>query len=524
VPGAPSFEAWGVAQTRRRSNSGNAWIDQFESAFSEGRFGDAARLYEEHGSRADPPGLIILAARSQIHAQPTVALALLLAAPQSRFKGPEQVQRDILLAEAFARTRDFRESDFRLDAALTAAKQIGDADLVAAVAYRHVRRYLLAEDPAAAREFLPLTRRGRSRFTRLYALFAETLILPYEERVREQAERLIELLRQLDPEKNEFHEIRFWSTHALSVLAREMCLPDAIAEVDRQLGGLQWPRDFAPNLFQTHKALAWAKAIQGDYFSAFRHLKQASTIADTTAWKVVAACDRAYLARRFNEPRWSRVELDEAEQLAKDVEWHATLGEERTGLLLLAELFSDLDVSRSAMYLAKYRELGDIRSPLYYRNDARIQAFAKYSTGIVEVALGNPQRGVGELRGARSIFERFGYDFRSALCLVEESKVVNDDSLLIRAKERLHNYGQSWLAADLRQSGNSPSRVALPPMQQRVFHEICQGKSNADIARSFGRSEFTISNHIKQIFKAFGVGSRTALIAEAIRRGLVRTS
>ncbi len=39
------------------------------------------------------------------------------------------------------------------------------------------------------------------------------------------------------------------------------------------------------------------------------------------------------------------------------------------GLLLLAELFGAIDASRSAMYLARYRELGDIKSSLYYRHE-----------------------------------------------------------------------------------------------------------------------------------------------------------
>ncbi len=112
---------------------------------------------------------------------------------------------------------------------------------------------------------------------------------------------------------------------------------------------------------QTHKALGWAKALQGDTFNAFRHLKHASELADTNSWKVVAACDRAYLARSFDEHRWSRIELDEAERLAEEVDWNATRGQERMGLLLLAQLFSTLDGAKASMYLARYRELGDIK-------------------------------------------------------------------------------------------------------------------------------------------------------------------
>ena len=94
--------------------------------------------------------------------------------------------------------------------------------------------------------------------------------------------------------------------------------------------------------------------------------------------------------------------------------------------------------------------------------------------------------------------------------------------LFAQAREKLHDYGQSWLAAELR-SNQGESMISLPPMQRRVFEELCKGKTTAEIASSIGRSDFTISNHIKQIFKTFGVGSRTALVAEAIKRGLIPT-
>ena len=159
----------------------------------------------------------------------------------------------------------------------------------------------------------------------------------------------------------------------------------------------------------------------------------------------MAACDRSYLARCFGEHRWSRVELDEAEQLAERADWHATLFEERMGLLSLAELFGDLDTARSAMYLARYQELGEIKSPLYYGPDARRTAFAQYSTGVVELALGNRKRGLAELREARKIFERFGYGFRVARCLISELRATGNRELLPLIEEKLRNYGQSWL-------------------------------------------------------------------------------
>jgi DNA-binding CsgD family transcriptional regulator len=173
------------------------------------------------------------------------------------------------------------------------------------------------------------------------------------------------------------------------------------------------------------------------------------------------------------------------------------------------------------MYLARYRELGEIKSPLYYRHDARRDAYAGFSTGVVELDLGKKKRGLAELRKAREVFERFGYDFRVARCLVEEYKTTGNAELLPVIEEKLRNYPQSWLVADVRSALRRP-KAGLPPMQQRVFEQLCLGKATSEIADSLQRSEWTISNHIKEIFKAFGVKSRAALIAKAAANGLLQ--
>ena len=125
------------------------------------------------------------------------------------------------------------------------------------------------------------------------------MILVFEERLYDQAGRLIELLRLLDPNEHEFLRVRSSATMRLAVLARGLYIPDAVAEIERQLDGRAWPNDFATDRYITLQALAWTKALQGDYFNAFRHLKRASEAAPNAAWKVFAACDRSFLARHF---------------------------------------------------------------------------------------------------------------------------------------------------------------------------------------------------------------------------------
>ena len=60
--------------------------------------------------------------------------------------------------------------------------------------------------------------------------------------------------------------------------------------------------------------------------------------------------------------------------------------------------------------------------------------------------------------------------------------------------------------------------LSLPPMQRLVFEEICRGKTTKQIAEELQRSEHTIRNHAKLIFRTFGVKGRTSLVADVLRQ------
>jgi DNA-binding NarL/FixJ family response regulator len=67
-------------------------------------------------------------------------------------------------------------------------------------------------------------------------------------------------------------------------------------------------------------------------------------------------------------------------------------------------------------------------------------------------------------------------------------------------------------------------------MRERVFRLLCEDTSNVGIASALGITVSpgitvsTVANHAKAVLKAFRVSSRHALIAEAIRRGVLRSS
>jgi DNA-binding CsgD family transcriptional regulator len=506
-----------VTSPRAKSHARLSWVEDFTSAYHSFRRLEAARIFDAHATENLPRDLLILGAQAHMREQPAVAIRILVGL-FVRNETKQAVEKAMLLGEAYSRTNDFESADSHLGAAQAMANQIGDDEALFDIAWRRTLRFCLDGELTKARECLRIVWKGQSESARLHALQFESLILAAEGRSGEAAARCQELLRSISDSSRQLHHVAVGSVN-LALFARELYLPDAVPELERHLA-IGWPEDYAIFRFQVTKSLAWTKALQGDYFNAFRLLHRASDISPTNAWTVVSACDRSYLARCLGEARWSRQELDIAEQLAQEVDWNGA-GEESFGLLLLSELFAPLDPTKSSMYLARFRQLGEVlRLPTQYKHDPRWPAYVQYSTAVTELALGDTRRGLIDLRAAKDKFERLGFEWRSARCMILEHRVTGNPELLRTAQERLRNYGQSWLADELRSLGRGDG-IELPPQQQRVFEEMCQGKSTTQIAGALGRSEWTVSNHIKQIFKAYNVKSRAELLAEAGRRGLL---
>ena len=62
----------------------------------------------------------------------------------------------------------------------------------------------------------------------------------------------------------------------------------------------------------------------------------------------------------------------------------------------------------------------------------------------------------------------------------------------------------------------------LSPRELEVLRFLAEGKPNKQIAALMSISEVTVKSHVNAIFKKLNVLSRTAIIIEANRRGLIR--
>jgi DNA-binding NarL/FixJ family response regulator len=77
--------------------------------------------------------------------------------------------------------------------------------------------------------------------------------------------------------------------------------------------------------------------------------------------------------------------------------------------------------------------------------------------------------------------------------------------------------GQSHFPDDL---APAPVNSPMTPRQREVLDLLCQGKVNKEIASLLGMSDHTVRAHLKMVFRALDVHTRTEAVLAARRAGL----
>lgn len=506
----------------------SSWFPTMQCRFVEGALTQAAALYDEHETNA-PYAAVLLRARIYLKQgdDPSARSLLRSHLPPAKDKAA-RARHALLTGAAHTVSGRYDVADEELAYAQRLSEELHDQELRSETAYRQCLRYAMSGDLEQARTCIPRIRQSSSLDAIVNASFAEEYIFGKQQRYLEQAETNLKLLKRLQ-DTTGHEEARIHATWNAAVMARELHLPQSIPYIQRNVEVREWPSDFSRQRFETLKALGWCHALQGDYFNAFRWLKNALLECAKApqddvgmARLCVAHLDRAYLARCASERIFERQEIDDAETLASRVNWVAVTGEERVALLLLAETLAPLDAGRATYYIAKYDSLPGLNNKLqHFTGDERVEHLADYSRAMVDLVSGHRKSAASLLRKTYAFYERVQYSWRAGRCALRLFEITGEQRWLDRAKEMLRNYGAGWLGEELRSSGTGDAITDLPPMQRKVFEAICQGLSNREIAEQLGRSEFTVRNHVKAVLHRFGVSSRSALIAEALKRKML---
>jgi DNA-binding CsgD family transcriptional regulator len=95
---------------------------------------------------------------------------------------------------------------------------------------------------------------------------------------------------------------------------------------------------------------------------------------------------------------------------------------------------------------------------------------------------------------------------------------LGDVSLVLAARHGQDGEVGSELETEPLKGKTQVGGARLSPAQQRVFDQLLEGKADKQIAKKLSISSKTVHQHVHAIFRAFGVHSRTELLATFVPR------
>jgi len=334
--------------------------------------------------------------------------------------------------------------------------------------------------------------------------------------VLRQVDELQKALDELDnsPEPDQY--FRANALFTLALLCRELPLRDVAERVRGIFDAMPWTPGLQLARFQITRFIAAMEELDGNELAAFAGFKRATRLAPSEHWSVLCFLDRALLAKNTGETAFAAEQLQEAHEIAQRVSWNEVTGEERSALLVLAELFAFENAAIAEQYLARFRSLGSSVIPLLsYGTDPRVRGFEAYSQGVAWLRLGDAEEGKAALTEAWGIFEDFNYAWRAALCALGLFEATRDRRWVHRAARKIDPWPRSWIArriADASSAAVMPLE-RIPPAKREVLELVRAGRRNSEIARVLGRSPHTVRNQLAQLFQTFNVKSRAELVA-----------
>ncbi|MGC1381874.1 MAG: helix-turn-helix transcriptional regulator [Candidatus Baltobacteraceae bacterium] len=431
-------------------------------------------------------------------------------------KGPadKRTARDVLLGAALGSTRDYVAGRRLIDRALN---ELWPGDpLYDEAHYQKAAIAWMRHEHHEAEEAVATQLNSKDANNRARAHIVLSWIALRRGDVLLQVEELQKALDEVDAAAEPDEYFRANALFTLALLCRELPLHDLAERVRSTYQTLPWTTGLKLERFQITRFLAAIDELEGNELAAFGGFKRAARLAPSDHWSVLCFLDRALLAKNTGEAAFAAEQLQEAHEIAETLSWNDVTGEERSALLVLAELFAYEDAAVAERYLARFRSLSASVIPLLsYGTDPRVRGFEAYSQGVAWMRLGDADEGKAALTEAWGIFEDFNYAWRAALCALCLYEVTRDRRWIDRAQSKIASWPRSWIARRITETGRTSALPLerIPPARRDVLELVRAGRRNSEIARVLGRSPHTVRNQLAQLFQTFNVKSRAELVA-----------
>jgi len=283
-----------------------------------------------------------------------------------------------------------------------------------------------------------------------------------------------------------------------------------------------WTPGQAAERFATLVALRQLAMLDGDLGSAFFLSRDAVAAAPRPALAALAETNAAAASRLIGDAGAERLQLRRAWDILRSERWREGDEDARVALATFAIEGAEVMPAEARKAVTMQRQIapkpGSGRAS---HTGGRIAALEAMAAGRVAEEEGDEDEALDHYERAFALFRAMGYDLRTALVALDLRRLTGDESYAAVVRAVLARAPKAWFAKQFRAGASPVDRLSRA--ERVVLAHLINGDSAKAIGAKLKRSPYTISNHTRKIFLAFGLNSRGKVIAKCVELGITPT-
>jgi DNA-binding CsgD family transcriptional regulator len=292
---------------------------------------------------------------------------------------------------------------------------------------------------------------------------------------------------------------------SLAPLVREVELGELGLYAEKLLEEIPWPVERTEARFYTQRAIAWQKALRGEWIPAMHLLDGAFGLAPDSIRRGLVFADRARISGAIGERVSAVSSTANAFECFSEIDWTVTRRDEATGV------FGAMDVLRSdherASALFARAASGSVSKMAAMGHGRRLEAFKTFALSH----LTEGEEALQHAQNAYKIFKELKYSHRATSCALRAIEVGGGARWRERVERLVAAYPRS-LAARQYEHMTAPIARVRGRMREVAELLVSSNKTAREIGAELGMAEGTVRVHIKHMNKILNIENRSQLV------------
>ncbi len=291
----------------------------------------------------------------------------------------------------------------------------------------------------------------------------------------------------------------------LAPLVREVELGELGVRAEELLERILWTQEETGARFYTQRALAWRKAVRGDWIRAMHLLDAALSLAPDATRRGLVFADRSRISSAAGEQISAESSCANALDCLSEINWNGLPREEAT------IVFGAMDVLRASpeRAAALFRQAASttVSKMAAMGHGRRLEAFKAFALS----QLTDGEEALGHAQNAYKIFKELKYAHRATSCALRAVELGGGARWRERVERLVAVYPRS-LAARQYERMTAPVARIRGRMREVADLLVSSNMTARQIGETLGMAEGTVRVHIKHMNKILNVENRSQLV------------